>query len=268
MNPIFATDSWQSFMEAIRANPLDDLPRLVSADWLDETGEKEVADFAMFIRLQCEIAAMEAGGSLRCERSGVNISKVGDWKERCRCRPCSLRRKEWSVWSKRSCEWTTFCGPSIGKYESDIREWAANGGLRPSSQTDQILFPHFFGDPSRGFYSTIRTTMPAWMRYGPLAVRGPFAALERVEFRDKQPFEYYSEYFKRNTYSWHRVDLEAGLTDADRQSLSTPIYNRLRHGPKSLDGDRWSRGYRSASDAISALSAAALKFAWSQTPPE
>jgi uncharacterized protein (TIGR02996 family) len=33
-----------SFMAAIRANPADDLPRLVFADWLDENGETERAE--------------------------------------------------------------------------------------------------------------------------------------------------------------------------------------------------------------------------------
>jgi uncharacterized protein (TIGR02996 family) len=40
---------------AIRANPLDDTPRLVYADWLQENGDEPRADF---IRLQCQIAQL------------------------------------------------------------------------------------------------------------------------------------------------------------------------------------------------------------------
>jgi uncharacterized protein (TIGR02996 family) len=41
---------------AIRANPDDDTPRLVYADWLQENGEDERAEF---IRVQCQLAAID-----------------------------------------------------------------------------------------------------------------------------------------------------------------------------------------------------------------
>ncbi len=44
-----------AFMAAILAAPDDDLPRLVFADWLDEHGEPERAEF---IRVQCELARL------------------------------------------------------------------------------------------------------------------------------------------------------------------------------------------------------------------
>ena len=44
------------FMEAIIADPADDTPRLIYADWLDEHGQEERAEF---IRVQCEIARLE-----------------------------------------------------------------------------------------------------------------------------------------------------------------------------------------------------------------
>ena len=42
-----------AFLRAIAEQPDDDLPRLVFADWLDEHGEPERAEF---IRVQCELA--------------------------------------------------------------------------------------------------------------------------------------------------------------------------------------------------------------------
>lgn len=42
-----------ALLRACRAHPLDDTPRLVLADWLDEHDQSE---FAEFIRLQCELA--------------------------------------------------------------------------------------------------------------------------------------------------------------------------------------------------------------------
>src|SRR5688572_17928114 len=40
---------------AIRTNPEDDTPRLVYADWLQENGDEERAEF---IRVQCELAKL------------------------------------------------------------------------------------------------------------------------------------------------------------------------------------------------------------------
>jgi len=48
------TDPAAAFMQAIVANPADDTPRLVYADWLDEHDQPERAEF---IRLQCFVAS-------------------------------------------------------------------------------------------------------------------------------------------------------------------------------------------------------------------
>ena len=48
-----------ALLAAIRANPEEDTPRLMFADWLDEHGEPERAEF---IRLQCEIALLADEG--------------------------------------------------------------------------------------------------------------------------------------------------------------------------------------------------------------
>ena len=41
-------------MKEVRANPDDDEPRLVLADWLEERGD----DYGTFIRAQCELAQL------------------------------------------------------------------------------------------------------------------------------------------------------------------------------------------------------------------
>jgi uncharacterized protein (TIGR02996 family) len=53
-----------AFLRAIADNPDDDLPRLVFADWLDEHGEPERAEF---IRVQCELARSPADDRRRSE---------------------------------------------------------------------------------------------------------------------------------------------------------------------------------------------------------
>ena len=43
----------QAFIQRVLASPLDRLPRLVYADWLDERGDER----AEFLRLQCQVVA-------------------------------------------------------------------------------------------------------------------------------------------------------------------------------------------------------------------
>ena len=45
----------EHFLRAIIADPADDLPRLVYADWLDENNDPARAEF---IRVQCELAGL------------------------------------------------------------------------------------------------------------------------------------------------------------------------------------------------------------------
>jgi uncharacterized protein (TIGR02996 family) len=51
-----------AFLQTIRENPDDDTPRLVYADWLDEKGQPERAEF---IRVQCEAATLALGDPRR-----------------------------------------------------------------------------------------------------------------------------------------------------------------------------------------------------------
>jgi len=51
-------DTEKALLAAIWAAPHDDLPRLVYADWLDESGDPAKAARAEFIRVQCELARM------------------------------------------------------------------------------------------------------------------------------------------------------------------------------------------------------------------
>lgn len=70
-----------AFLEAILASPADDAPRLVYADWLDEHGQ---SDRAEFIRVQCEIARLPAWDERRARlelRERVLVERHGHrWK--------------------------------------------------------------------------------------------------------------------------------------------------------------------------------------------
>lgn len=64
-----------ALLAAVRATPDDDLPRLVLADWLEERGEWERAEF---VRVQCELGR---GADWRLQlgcKSGELLTRCGD----------------------------------------------------------------------------------------------------------------------------------------------------------------------------------------------
>lgn len=70
-----------AFMRSIIENPDDDQIRLVFADWLEENGQPERAEF---IRLQCKLAA--------CEICNPEEADAWDWS--CGHRPARRRERE------------------------------------------------------------------------------------------------------------------------------------------------------------------------------
>jgi uncharacterized protein (TIGR02996 family) len=56
-----------ALIRSILANPSDDAPRLVYADWLEEHGR---AEYAEFIRVQVELAGRGFGGGLHTDEQG------------------------------------------------------------------------------------------------------------------------------------------------------------------------------------------------------
>lgn len=74
-----------ALVRAVCAAPQDDSPRLVYADWLDDNGQPERAEF---IRVQCELA-----------RARVHPNGHTDLGDRDDCPTCPLRRRERNLWN-------------------------------------------------------------------------------------------------------------------------------------------------------------------------
>jgi uncharacterized protein (TIGR02996 family) len=84
-------DDGDRLLQAVLDDPDDDGVRLVLADWLDENGQPERAEF---IRAQVELAGLPEP-----DRSCPDLDDYGRseprWKEGvCQCRGCKLRRRE------------------------------------------------------------------------------------------------------------------------------------------------------------------------------
>jgi uncharacterized protein (TIGR02996 family) len=84
-----------AFLQAILSDPDDDAPRLIYADWLDEHGQSERAEF---IRVQCELARLLEGDARRKElrtRARCLLAEHGEtWCEPLRglASRCTFRR--------------------------------------------------------------------------------------------------------------------------------------------------------------------------------
>ncbi len=90
--------SMYDFLADIIEHPADDTPRLIYADWLDEHGQAERAEF---IRVQCELAKLE---ELEKVPSGLSVPRWKDrqWQlEALRCRERELLdvTANWSGWT-------------------------------------------------------------------------------------------------------------------------------------------------------------------------
>jgi uncharacterized protein (TIGR02996 family) len=78
-----------AFLASIIESPDDDTPRLVYADWLEEHGQGERAEF---IRVQCELATMAEGDPRRAEL-GARERQLLQWHEETWVGPlCPLAR--------------------------------------------------------------------------------------------------------------------------------------------------------------------------------
>jgi uncharacterized protein (TIGR02996 family) len=88
-----------AFLADVLATPLDDAPRLIYADWLEDAG---TPDRAEFIRVQCEWAAM-SGCLFTTEDDGNG--DPGGWP--CRCPWHVLHRRQRELLAHRSAaDWT------------------------------------------------------------------------------------------------------------------------------------------------------------------
>ena len=91
-----ARTAHDAFLEAIIAAPGDDTPRLVYADWLEEHGEGERAEF---IRVQIVLSSPE-GVRVKCGRT-KSRPECSDPE----CRWCFYRRRERSLLCHNFAKW-------------------------------------------------------------------------------------------------------------------------------------------------------------------
>jgi uncharacterized protein (TIGR02996 family) len=150
-----------ALLRAVLDDPADGSVRLVYADWLEENGQGERAEF---IRVQCALA-----GGKPCLADSAS--------PRCSCRPecrrCALRRREREV-ALRCREWSGL--PLLNMPWFVDYRGPTLSGLPP-----RALF-------RRGFVAEASCACADWLRHGPRLVR--LQPLERVRLADREPTRY------------------------------------------------------------------------------
>ncbi len=142
-----------ALLAAVLADPEDDLPRLVYADWLEENGQGELAEF---IRVQCEMGRAP-------KRHGAGAF--------CQCRRCVLYRRECELLDEYAYLW--FPPPLVAC-------------LSPAGTHFRVPTPGMVGaHVTRGFAGHIACTLADWLSVGPAVVRSH--PVTSVVLTDREP---------------------------------------------------------------------------------
>jgi uncharacterized protein (TIGR02996 family) len=187
-----------SFIRSIIAAPEDDAPRLIYADWLDEHGEPERADF---IRTECRLARLPCTQATDpCSLSSGTMVSKSDCPNCLKARPLWWRRLElWKAHVRAMFREEISLGFTVS-----LGEERHPAGL--------------VGTVHRGFVSAIAMTTRAFLdRAATLFAAYPITA---VRLTDRHP-----ESSPRGQVRW--VDMSAGLARA----LAAGPPRRLAPGP-------------------------------------
>jgi len=120
-----------ALLNACRADPVSDLPRLVLADWLDEHDDPARAEF---LRVQCELA-----------RPSLDTERIATLKLRER----ALIDANWRAWAgglhEVCCDWMADDAPI--DHETAVARYERGAGLRPTTRPRPTLSPVIRDDP-------------------------------------------------------------------------------------------------------------------------
>jgi len=198
-----ADDTARGLLANVLASPYDDLPRLILADRLEESGQPECIARAEFIRLQIELAKVGDDAACpvcpKCLNDGETCPTP-----RCRGPRCKMLRRKQQLFDRHGYAWAqeALTGP-YAAFEARIqREVTEPRGLRPRPVTwveylegfvermnrdrpDSWMFALDVVTFRRGFAAEIRLPLAAFMEQAGALFRA--APLERVTLTDREP---------------------------------------------------------------------------------
>ncbi len=157
-------DQWGAFLADIIEHPEDDTPRLIAADWLEENGHPERAEF---VRVQVKLACLEREKCPRCDGDGMahgsdrpfESSGPGTYPGPCPvCRGDALRRREGELLAIHNHAW--LYGPKgLATYrDGDRYGWID----KPSNEGGRVIDVEF----RRGFVESVTCSAADWLAHG------------------------------------------------------------------------------------------------------
>lgn len=176
MIPILTTGD--ALLADVLATPEDDAPRLILADWLQDEGQLLRAEL---IRVQCELARWP------CECDSVEQV----YHEECRCKEkADLQRRRKQLLTPDHF-WAWFASQP-GVWD---RAWSGRPAVHIVGDVCEVGYWTRRGEPdhwkftiTRGFVSTVKLPMQAWLDHGKALVR--YQPITRVLLSDKEPEQY------------------------------------------------------------------------------
>lgn len=247
-------DEEDALIAAILADPADDLPRLVYADWLGEHGREDRAEF---IRLQCLAAGQETNdgdGSAWCDRC-ENYAWPEKFTKWCRGDVCRVRRRLATLLARHRGVWVAKA--FVAAHESHTRH-ILSGNFRPTPPlTDGPflwLFRRGLATFRRGFVAEIRLPLAAFLAHAQaIFTRHP---VERVTLTDREP-----EGVPGSEQAWWLAEfLPVGPTVEAYTPYTLPgcLWRELAGGDLGPSGAN--RYYPDEFDAADAVSAACVAY--------
>lgn len=181
-----------AFLAAIIENSQDDSPRLIFADWLEEQGQVERAEF---IRIQCRITAPWSEDTWSGECWQCNCRRRGTQHTNGPCR-CS---REWKELCRRERELSHHGYPQMG--------WLWAGEILQSIPGAAWIF-------RRGFIAEITCTAAAFAQYG-------------AEIRRSQPVEKVTLTGNWFLASYRFFPIEVMRSSSLRELVLTPDFSEV-----------------------------------------
>lgn len=220
----------EGLLKAVCDFPDDDLPRLAYADWCDENGDPERAEF---VRGQIEIENVPRNDSGHCSYCGVR----GQETHLEGCRVQRLLRREYDL-LEGGRGWGLPAATAFG-----LTAWDdLLGGMGHDSNVSWSF--------RRGFVAVIYCQLDDWLGHGEACLAA--CPVERVEATDRAP-----DHGEDNLWYWYR-GAPADLDESDH--LPPDVFHQLQKH-LCVYGIDFQKAYRSREAAAAALSDALIRLA-------
>jgi uncharacterized protein (TIGR02996 family) len=232
MNPM-----WQKFLERVASDPQDDTVRHIAADWLDDNGESERAEF---IRVQLELAS--PGLQPLPRKRGWEGLGTGSKREeaiRRKTRRMKLRKRAVQLLHKAE--------------DNNYVEW-----FWPFSKRLKNAWWQF----KRGFVEAVECEEADWLKHGRVIVR--FNPIVSVCATDKYPLSHDPESSFTisfgSYYGWALNDMK----ETEPERINERLFRKMRDGLKVHVWNGTWRLFDTEEEAAAAYSDACLRLARGQ----